>query len=90
MPETIKESEIEALRLEVKRLNNRRLLRIQDSLPKYLALQFSRGLAFGLGSVVGATILVSILLVFLSKIDFIPIVGEWAKEIAAQIGTDRK
>jgi len=41
-----------------------------------------RGLAFGLGSVIGATILVYLVVASLSKIDFIPIIGEWAKEIA--------
>ena len=79
------ESEIEALRLELKRLNDHRFIRIQNSVPKLLGLQFLRGLALGLGTVVGATILVTFLVHFLTNIDFIPIIGEWAAEIAAQM-----
>ena len=50
-----------------------------------LGFQFIRGLAFGLGSVLGATVLVSILVYFLAQIDFIPIIGEWAQEILIAI-----
>jgi len=35
--------------------------------------------------VIGATFLVYLLVYSLSNIDFIPIVGEWAKEIADMI-----
>jgi hypothetical protein len=58
-------------------------------LVRLLAFQFLRGLALGLGTVVGATILVSFLVYLLSNIDFIPVIGEWASEIAAQIRVDK-
>ena len=77
--------EITALRLEVARLNNHRFVRIHNSVPRLLLFQFFRGLAFGLGTVIGATILVGLVSLFLSNIDFIPIVGEWAAEIARQM-----
>jgi hypothetical protein len=44
-----------------------------------------RGMAVGLGTVVGASILVSLLLYMLSQIDFLPIIGDWATEIANEI-----
>ncbi|MEL7343324.1 MAG: DUF5665 domain-containing protein [Pseudomonadota bacterium] len=78
-------SEIEALRLEVKRLNEQRFFRDTESTRRFLFFQFLRGLAFGLGTVVGASLLVSVVAFTLSQIDFIPIIGDWASEIARQI-----
>lgn len=80
--------EIAALRGELERLNRHRFVRIHNSLPRLLAFQFVRGLALGLGTVVGASVLVSILAFALSQIDFLPIIGEWAAEIARQIGQE--
>lgn len=77
--------EIKALREEVALLNSHRFVRTHNSLPRLIAFQFIRGLAFGLGTVIGATLLVWILSLFLTNIDFIPIIGEWAAEIAKQI-----
>jgi len=77
--------EIAGLRQEVARLNSHRLVRLNNSPARMLSFQFLRGLAFGLGTVVGATILVSLLGLFLSTIDFIPIVGDWAGQIAREI-----
>ena len=83
-------SEIEALRLEVKRLNDQRFFRETRSTGRIMALQFLRGLAFGLGTVVGASILVSVLAYFLSQIDFLPIVGDWASAIAQELEAARQ
>ena len=40
-----------------------------------------RGLAIGLGSVIGATLLVSILVAILAQIEFIPILGNYAHQV---------
>jgi hypothetical protein len=53
-----------------------------------LAFQFVRGLALGLGTVVGASVLVSVLAFALAQIDFVPIVGEWAAIFAEEIGRE--
>ena len=74
--------EIRALRAEVKRLNNHRFFRVNDNFWWMLGNALARGLMMGLGTVVGATLLLSILVWTLAQIEFIPIVGEWAKEIA--------
>ncbi|MEM9477203.1 MAG: DUF5665 domain-containing protein [Pseudomonadota bacterium] len=79
------EDEIAGLRQELARLNDHRFMRLHESLPKMIALQFARGLALGLGTVFGATILVSALAYALSQIDFLPVIGTWATEIARQI-----
>ncbi|MCK8463473.1 DUF5665 domain-containing protein [Aliiroseovarius sp. S1339] len=73
--------EVRALRAEVERMNNHRFIRLHDSLWKLGLFQLYRGLAFGLGSVLGASLLVSILAFMLASIDFIPVLGDWAQQI---------
>ena len=82
--ETLKE-EITALRTEVTRLNEHKFIRMLNSTPRMMWISFLRGLATGLGTVVGATLLVSIMLYFLSQIELMPIIGDWAKQIAEEI-----
>lgn len=76
---------MEGVRKELVLLNSHRFVRLHNSIRRLVMFQFLRGLAFGLGSVVGATILVSIMAFLLAQINFIPIIGEWAAEIARQI-----
>lgn len=77
--------EVRALRAEVARMNNHRFIRLHDSLFKLGLFQLYRGLAFGLGSVLGATILVSWVIYMLGSIDFIPVLGDWASQIIDEI-----
>jgi hypothetical protein len=87
-PEDDLKTELAALRQEVARFNDHRFVRIENSVLRMLLYQFSRGLAFGLGTVVGASVLVSVVGYFLSQIDFVPILGEWAAAIAERILTE--
>ena len=83
------EREVSALREEIARLNDHRFMRVHASTVRLIWFQFMRGVAFGLGSVVGATIVVSVLLYALSSVDFVPVVGEWAAEVIRVIeGTE--
>ena len=66
---------------EVRKLNEHKFVRAHDSWLGLLWFQMVRGLAFGLGSVVGATLLVAFLVSFLGQMDFIPVIGDWAKQI---------
>ncbi|MFB9149205.1 DUF5665 domain-containing protein [Roseovarius ramblicola] len=77
--------EVHALRTEVARLNSHRFVRIHNNLPRLLAFNFARGLAVGLGTVLGATVLLSVVVWSLSQIEFLPIIGEWAAQIAEQM-----
>lgn len=77
--------ELEALRAEIDILNNHRFVRAHDSWLGLIGYNFLRGLALGLGTVVGATFLVSVAVYFLSQIELVPIIGEWAKMIAEEI-----
>lgn len=79
---------LEALKNELATLNRHRFITIQNSPWRMIGFQFLRGLAFGLGSVVGATLLVSALVYALSTIDFIPIIGDWASQIINLIQVD--
>jgi uncharacterized protein DUF5665 len=78
---TVLTGEIAALRAEVNAVNSR----LNTSMGRMLGRQFLRGIAFGLGSVMGATLVVSGLIYILASIDFVPIIGEWAREIADMI-----
>ncbi len=78
-------SEIRALRTELARLNTHRFVRIHNNMPRLLAFNFARGLAVGLGTVLGATVLLSVVVWSLSQIEFLPIIGEWAAQIAEQM-----
>jgi len=77
--------EIRALRAELSRLNSHRFVRIHNSLPRLLAFNFARGMAMGLGTVVGATLLLSVIAWSLSQIEFLPIIGDWAAQIAEEM-----
>lgn len=77
--------ELSRLRHELATLNAHRFICIQNSVPRMLAFQMARGLAFGLGTVIGASALVSVIAFLLTQVDFIPIIGDWAAEIAQQM-----
>lgn len=77
--------ELEALRAEVKRLNRQRYFRNESSVFRVAGWSLLRGLFFGLGSTLGATILLAFVVKMLGSIDFIPILGEWAQQIIEQI-----
>lgn len=77
--------ELQDIHQQLDKLNKHQFVRLYNSTRRMLWFQFLRGVAFGLGSVLGATIVVSLLISMLSQIEFIPIIGEWAKEIAVEI-----
>lgn len=76
---------IERLTAEIEKLNSHRFVKIHNSMPRLIGFQFLRGLALGLGTAIGATALVSIAAYWLSQFEFVPIIGEWVKQIADQI-----
>lgn len=84
-PDPTVATEIRALRRELTLLRQHRMFVIYQSVPRVLLLSFARGAAVGLGTVVGATFLLSIIVWGLSQIEFLPIIGEWAAQIAGEI-----
>ena len=77
--------EIAQLRAEVARLNDLSFIRVHNSVPRLLAYSFARGLALGLGTVIGGGLLLSVLVWTLTQIDFVPVIGDWAAQIAAEL-----
>ena len=74
---------------QMEQLLNHPALRMQRSVIAMLSFNLLRGLAFGLGSVLGATILVYATVQILAQIEFIPILGDWAIQLIEQIEMKR-
>ena len=74
---------------QMDQLLNQPALRMQQSVIAMLWFNLLRGLAFGLGSVLGATILVYATVQILAQIEFIPILGDWAIQLIEQIEMKR-
>lgn len=79
------EDEVRALREELTHLRKHRLVLLYQSVPRILVFRFASGMAAGLGTVIGATLLLSLIVWALSQVEFIPIIGEWAGQIGAEI-----
>lgn len=84
--------ELRLLREELNRLNNHRFIRLYNSFYRLIIFNLLRGMAFGLGTVLGASVLLSVLAWFVAQIEFLPIIndlvpviGEWAAEVARQM-----
>ncbi|WP_284261941.1 DUF5665 domain-containing protein [Roseicyclus amphidinii] len=79
------EEELRALRQEMTHLREHRMFLLYQSVPRVLLFRFASGMAVGLGTVIGATVLLSLIIWVLSQIEFIPIIGEWSVRIAEEI-----
>ena len=77
--------EIKKLSEVIKSLNNNNIFKIYNSTKKILFISFLKGLASGLGWIIGATILVSLLTYILSQIEFIPILGDIVSQLIEEI-----
>ncbi len=83
------ETALRTLTEEVRKLNGHRFIRVQNSLWRLILFQLVRGLAFGLGTVMGATVLVSLIAWWASQFSFVPILGDWLAQIVEQMETGR-
>ena len=79
------DNEIKKLSEAIKSLNNNNIFKIYNSTKKILFISFLKGLASGLGWIIGATILVSLLTYILSQIEFIPILGDMVSQLIEEI-----
>ncbi len=66
---------------QLEQLNNHKLVHTYNSLPRFIWFSLVKGIAVGLGSVLGATVVLSFLIYILSQMEFIPIIGEWITAI---------
>ena len=79
------DNEIKKLREAIKSLSNNNIFKIYNSTKRILFISFLKGLASGLGWIIGATILVSLLTYILSQIEFIPILGDIVSQLIEEI-----
>ena len=79
------DNEIKKISEAIKSLNNNNIFKIYNSTKKILFISFLKGLASGLGWIIGATILVSLLTYILSQIEFIPILGDIVSQLIQEI-----
>ena len=82
-----KEENIKSLEKSLNKLLKHNFFKIYSSFWKLFLISLFRGLASGLGWVLGATILVSLLTYMLSQIEFIPILGDWVSRLIEEIET---
>ena len=66
-------------------LKDQNFFYIYNSIWRIICVSLIQGLASGLGWIIGATLLVSILTFFLSQIEFVPIIGEWVSRIIQEM-----
>ena len=78
-------NQIDKLDKSIRELNEHYFFKMHSSFWKVLSISLFRGLLSGLGWVLGATILVSLLTYTLSQIEFIPILGEWVSQLINEI-----
>jgi hypothetical protein len=50
-----------------------------------LTRSFARGMVSGLGSVIGATIVVALLAFILNSVQVVPVIGDWVVQIAEYV-----
>ena len=82
---------IDALHEELKNVTQHHYLRSQTSWARMIGYSLVRGMAFGFGSLIGATVIVyfavSILGQMVSHIDFVPLLGDWIGKILEIVET---
>lgn len=63
-------------------------LQVSRNWPHFIGVSFVRGLFMGLGSVVGATILVAIAIWVLNTFDWLPVIGDWLDRLESSLRRD--
>ncbi len=70
---------------EVRRLKKLEFLKVFKHPIKFMGFSLLNGLMFGLGSILGASILVALAIYLLAQISFVPIIGDFVQDIVLQI-----
>jgi hypothetical protein len=77
--------EVKELTKEIENLKELEFVKILKDPWRLLGLSFIKGVMVGFGSVIGATVLVALFIYLLSQISFVPIVGDFVKDIIQEI-----
>lgn len=84
--ETQLAKEVAKLAKIIERLEDQKPFDIMSRPRKFMWFSFLKGLMAGLGSVIGATLLVALLIYILKQIQLIPLVGDFIGNILEYIG----
>ena len=79
------DKEVKELKDAIKSFNSHNFFKIYSTFKTILLVSFLKGLVSGLGWILGATILVSLLTYILSQIEFIPILGDLVSQLITEI-----
>ena len=80
--------ELKILTKEVNKLKDLEFMKVFSHPLKFMWFSLLKGMMVGLGSIIGATVLVGLLIYLLSKISLVPIIGDFVKDIMNQIQTE--
>ena len=74
-------SEVRKLRLLLERLRLDQYIRTLMSTRRLMLINFLTGIMSGLGGAIGATLVLTLLIYVLGRLEWIPVVGRWITEI---------
>jgi len=69
------------LESSIERASKLRIVQLYESKPKLFFYNFFIGMAHGLGAFFGATVVIALMIIFLSKFQWVPVVGEFIVQI---------
>lgn len=73
--------QVKELTKEVSKLKDLEFIRVFHHPWKFMWFSFLKGLMVGFGSVLGATVVLSLFIFLLSQISLVPIIGDFVQEI---------
>lgn len=77
--------EIRHLSREIKKIKSMEVIKIYKHPWKFLGLSMIKGIMVGFGSVLGATVFLSIFIYILAQISFVPVVGDFVRDVMESI-----
>lgn len=81
--------EVKDLTVEIGRLKKMDFMQVFNHPIKFLWYSFLKGLLFGLGSVLGASVLVAVVIYLLAQVRLVPIIGDFVQGVIDQIQSEQ-
>jgi uncharacterized membrane protein len=77
--------EIRLLSKEIARMKDMEVIQVFKNKWKFLGYSLLKGIMIGFGSVLGATLFISLFIYLLAQISFVPVVGDFVKSVINEI-----
>lgn len=77
--------EVKALSKEVRKMKDMEYIKVLKHPFKLMGLSLLKGMMIGLGSVLGASVLVALAIYLIAQISFVPILGDFVEDVINQI-----